>query len=120
MKVEGTRTSPSVSIENGVVEVKGRSIPEDCHDFFSPIIHEVQDYLKNPPEKTLLRFHLEYINSGSKKYITNIIIQFNEIYLKGKDVKIIWNYDFDDDSIIELGSDLMGMVQIPFSMVEVS
>ena len=120
MKIEGTRTSPSVNIEKGIFEIKGRSIPEDSHDFFSPIVHEVQDYIKNPLENTILRFHLDYINSGSKKYLSNIISHFNDMYLEGKNVSIYWNYDYDDESIMELGKDLMGMTQIPFHMVEVS
>jgi hypothetical protein len=119
MKIEGTKSSPSVSIENGIFEIKGRSIPEDTHDFYSPIIHVIQDYLKNPYENTVLQFHLEYINSGSKKYITNILSTFNEYYLHGNDVKIFWHYDFDDDSMLELGHDLQSMVKIPFQLIEV-
>ena len=119
MKIEGTGNTPSVRIENGIFEIKGRSIPEDTHDFYSPIVHIIQEYLKNPHENTVLQFHLEYINSGSKKYITNILSYFNEFYLRGKDVTILWYYDFDDESMIELGNDLQAIVKIPFRMIEV-
>ena len=118
MKIEGTRTTPSVNIENGMFEIKGRSIPEDSHDFYSPITHVIQEYIKNPAETTELHFQLEYINSGSKKYITNILNYFNEMYLHGKEVQVFWNYDSDDESMLELGDDLKAMVQLPFHIIE--
>jgi hypothetical protein len=119
MNIEGTGSTPSVRIENGIFEIKGRSIPEDTHEFFSPIVHVIQDYIKNPSENTVLQFHLEYINSGSKKYITGILSTFNEFYLQGKDVLVLWHYDFDDDSMLELGNDLRAMFKIPFQIIEV-
>jgi len=102
MKIAGTRTSPFVRIENGTIEIKGRSIPEDSHEFYAPIMHLIQEYLKNPYENTVLRFQLDYINSGSKKYITNILTSFNDYFLRGKDVKVLWHYEKDDDSMLEL------------------
>jgi len=116
MKIEGTRSTPSVSIENGIIDIRGRSIPEDSHDFYSPIVHIIQEYLKDPAETTELHFQLEYINSGSKKYITNILNYFNELYLHGKDVKVYWNYDIDDESMLELGNDLQSIIDIPFNL----
>ncbi len=119
MKIEATGHTPSVRIENGIIEIKGRSIPEDSHDFYAPIVHLIQEYLKDPHENTVLQFHFEYINSGSKKYITNILYTFNEFYLQGKDVTILWYYDSDDESMEELGNDFQQMVNIPFRMLAV-
>ena len=117
MKIAGTRTSPFVRIENGNFEIKGRSIPENAHEFYSPILHVIQEYLKNPYKNTVLRFQLEYINSGSKKYLINILLSFDEFYLRGNDVKIFWHYEQDDDSMLELGNDLLSMIRIPFQLI---
>ena len=119
MKIEGTRSTPSVVIENGKFEIKGRSIPEDSHDFYAPIIHVIQEYLKNPAKTTELHFQLEYVNSGSKKYITNILNYFNEMHRHGKEVIVFWNYDAEDESMLELGTDLKSMIQIPFHLIEI-
>ena len=119
MIIEATGQTPSVRIENGVIEIKGRSIPEDSHDFYAPIVHLIQEYLKDPHENTVLQFHLQYINSGSKKYITNILFTFDNFYSRGKDVTVLWYYDYDDESILELGNDFQTMVKIPFRMIEV-
>lgn len=120
MFIEGTKTTPSISISSGVFEIKGRSIPEDAYGFFSPLLSETQSYLSRPAPKTEIRFHLEYINSGSKKYLTNFLSKFNEFYLAGNDVVIYWHFDYDDESMQDLGNDLRSMIQIPFHIIEVN
>ena len=55
MHIEGTKSTPSITVEKGVFEIKGRSIPEDAFEFFSPLLHEVQSYMENPSDKTELR-----------------------------------------------------------------
>ena len=120
MNIEGTRTTPSVCIEPGIIEVKGRSIPEDSFEFYNPVLIAIHDYFANSELKTEIHFHLEYINSGSKKFITNILGVSNEFYQKGRSIIIQWHYDFDDESMEELCNDLRGMIQIPFHLIEVN
>jgi len=119
MHIEGTKTTPSILTDNGVFEIKGRSIPEDAFEFYSPLLREVQAYVDKPRDKTEIRFHLEYINSGSKKYITNFLAKLNEFYQEGNEVIIFWHFDYDDESMQELGNDLRSMIQIPFHIIEV-
>lgn len=119
MHIEGTKTTPGIDISDGIFEIKGRSIPEDAFEFYSPLLRELSSYLENPNPRTEIRFHLEYINSGSKKYITNFLAKLNEYYLAGHDVIIYWHYDYDDESMQELGNDLRSMIQIPFHILEV-
>jgi hypothetical protein len=120
MNIEGTKTTPSVSIEPGIIEVRGRSIPEDSFEFYQPVLNGIFDYFTTTELKTEINFHLEYINSGSKKFITNILGVVNEFYHKGRSIIIQWYYDFDDESMQELGNDLRGMIQIPFHLIEVN
>jgi hypothetical protein len=120
MNIEGTRSTPSVLIEPGIIEVKGRSIPEDSFEFYNPVLNAIHDYFNNNELKTEIHFHLEYINSGSKKFITNILSVSNDFYQKGRNINIQWHYDSDDESMQELGNDLRGMLQIPFHLIEVN
>jgi hypothetical protein len=118
MKIEGTRSTPAVLIEPGRIEIKGRSIPEDSFEFYNPVKSAIQDYFKNTTIKTEMHFHLEYINSGSKKFITSILANCNDFYQKGQNITIKWYYDNDDESIQELGNDLRTMLQIPIRLIE--
>jgi hypothetical protein len=116
MNIEGSRSTPSIHIEPGRIDIKGRSIPEDCFEFYNPCIHAIMDYFNNNELKTEMHFHLEYINSGSKKFITNILATCNEYYKNGKDIIIEWHFDADDESMQELGNDLRNMLQLPFHL----
>jgi hypothetical protein len=119
MNIEGTRATPSIHIQPGRIEIKGRSIPEDSFEFYNPVYHAIEDYFNTSDLKTEMHFHLEYINSGSKKFITNILHNCNKHYKNGRDISIKWHFDSDDESILELGNDLRLLIQIPFNMIEV-
>jgi len=120
MIIEGTRLTPYVNINKGMIEIKGRSIPEDAFDFYNPVINSIKDYFDSSEINTEIHFHLEYINSGSKKFITNILAFINDYYKSGRTITVQWFYDFDDDSMLELGNDLRAMIQIPFFLHEVN
>ncbi len=119
MNIEGTRSTPSIQINPGIIEIKGRSIPEDSFEFYNPVVHAIQDYFRKSNTKTEMHFHLEYINSGSKKFITTILIHCNEFYQNGTSISVLWHYDADDEAIEELGNDLRSMLQIPFHLIKV-
>jgi len=119
MRIEGTKNTPCIIIEKGFIEIKGRSIPEDAHEFFSPVITGIQSFTEDIPEKTEVSFRLEYINSGSKKYVSTILGVLDELYLKGKDITVFWYYDHDDESMLDLGNDFKSLLDLPFNVVEV-
>ncbi len=120
MVIEGTKNTPSVLLESGVLEIKGRSIPEDAFDFYTPILNEIQAGVLDTKDKIEIRFHLEYINSGSKKFLSNILGTLDEMYLSGRDMVIYWHFDYDDDSMHELGNDFRVLIKIPFHVIEVN
>lgn len=120
MIIEGTHATPAITFEPGLIKIIGRSIPEDSAEFYEPVIHAMHDYFRHTIEKTEILIHLEYINSGSKKFITNILGICNEAFSSGHNLSIIWNYDYDDESMEELGNDLKLMWNLPFEIREVN
>ncbi len=48
LEIIGTAKTPTVefSSETGVLELKGRSIPENAIDFFKPLVDWLDDYTK--------------------------------------------------------------------------
>jgi hypothetical protein len=118
MYIEGTRSTPSVLIEPGKIEINGRSIPEDSAEFFEPVLSTVSEYFRNKVSETVIHFHLEYINSGSKKYLTNILSVCAEARRNGHQVRVLWYFDYDDESMEDLGNDLKKILDLPFSIYE--
>ena len=115
--VEETKITPFISIEKGKVMIKGRSIPEDSFEFYEPVIKACQDYVLNPAPNTEINIYLDYVNSGSKKFLTNILSVFEGSYLQGNNYNISWYYDIDDESIHDLGNDLKSIIKIPFQVI---
>lgn len=115
-QVEETRTTPYVFIDQGEITIKGRSIPEDSFKFYEPVLDACKNYIENPAGNTVVNIHLEYINSGSKKFLTNILTVLEKSYLDGNGYEILWTYDRDDEAILDLGNDLKGIIKIPISI----
>ena len=114
--VKETRTTPLVQIDLGEIIIKGRSIPEDSFEFYEPIVDACRAYVLKPEKHTKVSVHLEYVNSGSKKYLMNIFTILEKSYLEGNGYEIIWFYDIDDESILDLGNDLKSIVKVPISI----
>jgi hypothetical protein len=115
--IEETKNTPFISIEKGKIRIKGRSIPEDSFEFYEPVLNACNEYVQNPPQNTEISIHLDYVNSGSKKFLTNILSLFEGSYLQGNNYKIQWYYDIDDESMHDLGNDLKAIIKIPFRIV---
>jgi len=118
-QVKETKTTPYINIEKGNVTIKGRSIPEDAFQFYDPVMKACEEYIADPPENTHIIIHLDYVNSGSKKYLTNILTLFENSYLKGSSYKIAWRYDSDDEAMLDLGIDLKGIIKIPIEIISI-
>ena len=115
-EVNETKTTPYVLIDTGVFKIKGRSIPEDSYEFYEPVMEACINYTRKPAKSTQVSIHLEYVNSGSKKYLTNILNVLEKSYLEGNVYEIEWIYDNDDEAIHDLGSDLKGIIKIPITL----
>ncbi|KKL72938.1 hypothetical protein LCGC14_2079910 [marine sediment metagenome] len=115
-QVEKTPTTPQVYIDQGEIKIEGRSIPEDSFEFFEPVIDACRKYIEKPAKHTIVSIHLEYVNSGSKKYLTNILTILEKSYLDGNGYEVAWTYDSDDEAMLDLGNDLKGIIKIPISI----
>jgi hypothetical protein len=114
--VNETKTTPFVLIDSGEITIKGRSIPEDSFEFYEPVLQACKSYIEKPAKHTSVTVHLEYINSGSKKYLTNIFNILEKSYLDGHGYDSTWIHDIDDEALLDLGNDLKGIIKIPISI----
>ena len=73
--VRKTFNTPEVffSPDDGILKIEGRAIPEDPGDFFDNIIDMINQYYQNPKDLTRIDIKLEYINSGSSKYMLELM-----------------------------------------------
>lgn len=103
---------------SGELNIEGRSIPEDPGEFFDRLINWLNEYFLNPVGKTVMNIKLEYINSGSSKYLLEVLRIMKVNHEKGKEVLIKWYFEEGDESIEELGQHYEQTIQIPFELIE--
>lgn len=120
LKIEGTDDTPEVNFDpsSNCFKISGRSLPEDVKVFFQPIFDWLDQYLSSPNETTLFEFELEYFNTASSKMILDTLMKIEDAYNNGKDVKILWIYDEEDEDMEEAGEEYSELIEVPFEMKE--
>jgi len=122
ISLEGTSKTPTVKFnaDNGIIEIKGRSIPENSIEFYKPLVDWLDKYSHTPQKMTQVNIQLEYFNTSSSKCILDVFKKLESIYKKDKnDVIINWFYEEDDEDMLEAGEDYQSILKIPFKMVEI-
>lgn len=117
--IKGTSKTPEVDFTSGVIQLSGRSIPEDAVSFYQPLIRWVSVYVENPEKFTKVNFRIEYINSGSNRFIYAIFKLLDDCFMRGNEVAVTWYYEEDDDTIKGLGKDFQSLLKVPIKLVEV-
>lgn len=118
--LEATETTPSVVFNTAVGEllIEGRSIPENPGDFFEPLAEMLKKYYESPHKNTKINFKLEYINSGSSKFILVLLKLIAKANNEGKTSMVNWHYEEDDEAVFELGEHYKNSFDLPFNLIE--
>ena len=121
-KIESTEDSPHIVLdrESNILEISGRSLPEDVNTFYEPMISWIEEYAKDPLDVTVFNFKLTYFNTASSKIILDILTQFEEMIEEGHEVMVRWHYPEEDEDMMEAGEEYSEMVDVPFEMVSYS
>ncbi|MBN1180740.1 MAG: DUF1987 domain-containing protein [Bacteroidales bacterium] len=119
--IEGTPKTPTVKFDadQGLVEIKGRSIPENSIEFYKPLVDWLEQYAESPKELTKVNVQLEYFNTSSSKCILDVFKKLEAIHKAKHEVIINWYYEEDDEDMLEAGEDYESIIRVPFKMVEI-
>lgn len=114
--LDGMDDSPKVnfSIENGKLEIEGKSLPEDVSAFYEPILEWLNNYAKDPLPETELTFKFTYFNTASSKLILDILTVLERMNDDGKKVLVNWYYPEYDEDMRDAGIEYSEMVDVPF------
>ncbi len=121
IKLAGSPKTPAVNFDpdKGVVELKGRSIPENAIDFYRPLIDWLDKYATTAKTNTEVNIQLEYFNTSSSKCILDVFKKLETVYRVTNSVIINWYYEEDDEDMLEAGEDYQSILKIPFKMIEI-
>ncbi len=127
--IPATEKSPQVLFDTkkSLFEIKGISRPENVRDFYFPLIYKIKKYFDNIIEKDQgdpfkdesfkFNFKLEYFNSSSAKFISDILVVIKELSEKGLNLKIYWYFTDGDEDMKEVGEDFSEMISVPFNYI---
>lgn len=119
--IEGTPKTPSIRFEadQGLIEIKGRSIPENSIEFYKPLVDWLDKYAEGPGALTKVNIQLEYFNTSSSKCILDVFKKLEAIHKAKHEVIINWYYEEDDEDMLEAGEDYESIIRVPFKMIEI-
>lgn len=119
-ELPATDHTPAILLdpEQGLMEIRGRSIPENADRFFSPL-HDVLDaYAQAPRPASLVRVQLSYFNSTSAKYLLDLFRQWEDLHASGAStVRMEWLHARNDADMAEAGEDFRALLDLPVKLV---
>jgi hypothetical protein len=102
---------------SGTFRIRGRSIHENPSKFFEPIIKWVDLYLRTPRPTTVFDIELEYFNSGSSRYILDILRALMKNKANNKLI-VNWYYENGDEDLLERGQYYESILNAKFNFIE--
>jgi len=117
--LEGTERTPEIRIDadNGIIEIRGRSMPENTDGFFRSFQEKLIDFVRNPAPSINVVLDLDYFNTATSKTIVDLIESLSELFKSGHPVKVEFIYEEDDWDMKDTGDDL---VQLYGSMIQLT
>ncbi|RDX33977.1 DUF1987 domain-containing protein [Arcobacter sp. HD9-500m-PIT-SAG03] len=120
--MEETKYTPSINLDaqKGLIELVGKSYPENTFEFYKPMMDWVEEYFNgNEQFITTINFEIIYFNSSSSKLFFDFFDLIEEMREAGKYTEINWIYDKDNDSALETGEDFKeDFEELNFKLIE--
>ena len=121
LKIDVTDKSLAVyaNAKTGEVLINGSLYFEKSLDIFKPLWEWLQQYFKEPAEKSRFRFRIDAMCPPSYNWILQIL-KLIEKRSKEKNChsEIYWYYQIDDEDMYEEGDYFKEIVDVPFFMME--
>jgi len=118
--IKETTSTPEIScnIKQGLLQIKGVSLPEDTEGFYQ----ELFDYLRaNENYITEKKFTVSlmflYLNTSSSAIVSRILQLMEQFDAEKKIITIRWYHEEDDDDMKEIGLDFKMTTDLNFEII---
>lgn len=119
-RTEKTPETPIVVLDptSGVLEMEGKSLPENVSSFYGPILNWLSEYAESPAERTLFEMKLNYFNTASSKIILDVLMKLEEMKIEGNEVLVNWHFNESDEDMEDAGDEYAEIVEdLPFEFI---
>lgn len=121
VQIQATNRTPFVNLnkDEGLIEIKGKSIPENAVHFYYHFNRWISEYVNQPQEKTTVNLACTYLNSASLVVVSRLMKQLNELIAVKSTIIINWVYETGDEEMRELGEFLCQDMNFKINLQEV-
>jgi hypothetical protein len=119
--LEPTRITPLINFDpnQGILELKGRSSPENSIVFYQRLIDALDDFIQSESGELVANFAFEYFNTSSSKCLFDVFKRLSKFSDEGKSLTINWFYEEDDEDMMEAGEDYCDLLDLDFNFIEI-
>ena len=119
--IEPTRTTPLINFDpdEGLLEMKGRSSPENSIQFYQRVLDNLDEYTVSGGPELTANIAFEYFNTSSSKCLFDVFKRLSKIENSGKKITINWYYEEGDDDMMEAGEDYSDLLDLDFNFFEI-
>lgn len=120
LTIEETKSTPRIifDAQENVLEIKGRSYPEDAMKFYKPAFDWLKEYVISLKGECICNISLIYINTSSRKIFLMILKLLEKAHSQGNPITINWYYHPDNENAKELGEEYKEEIELPFNLIE--
>jgi hypothetical protein len=113
--IEKSAKTPSIEfLSSGVLQIKGRSIPENPIEFYKNVFSWLDEYQLSSPKNADIHIDLEYYNTSTSIILLNIFRRLKHIKKSGCDVNFHWYSSCNDFEMMEAGKYYEKILRLPF------
>ncbi|MFK7953874.1 MAG: SiaC family regulatory phosphoprotein [Ekhidna sp.] len=115
-----TANTPEVSFDlrSGFISISGVSTTINSVDFYRNFIDELVSFREEKKE-IIFNLSLKNFNTGTAKYIYDILLELKRRIGEGNRVLINWFYDKKQNEMLEMGIDYSNLVEMDFTFHEI-
>lgn len=115
--IAATKSTPEIKFVNGLLEMRGVSIPENAIEFYKPLLTIMSEYCANPNSETTVNLYLYYFNTSSSKCLLGIFNHLEKVHKRLTRVKVNWHYDANDEDFRDTAKDYEELVKVDFNFI---
>lgn len=111
IRIKETKRTPEILFDGdkGILNISGRSFPEDAEEFYKIITDGINDFKKEYDYPLKVTLDFELFNTASARQILALLKELKDVAST-----IRWVYEEGDDDMLESGQDYESIMGFKF------
>ena len=113
------KSKPKIEFLDGqnCIRFEGIFIIKSLWEEDKKLIQKIKDFINGRP-KVKFEFAIFYLDSVSRKIFFEMLLALKDELSTIKNLEILWQFEEEDESILELGQVLSKVLEIPFTFIK--